>query len=333
MKTHTRTTVIPSIMLLMAAMLFACQRNDPIGPLGSTASLAKGGNGGGKPSTTLETIYLSAAQTGGPQVASILEDGTDFKWTNAFPDGGQFDVSPDGKTAVLANQNSDYTWDLFLQNMKTRNATRLTNVHAGGITSPRWSPDGQQILMSMVVGGTWDLRVVDLAGNVSLSNYQSVGPNLYSSWTPQGGYAFVHMENYQGSVLQSLMVTRLTDGLVGTYSCAQVPGSTIEASCFDPTVSASGDVVFGWCPGIQPNDPACGLYHWNVADPDLSTATPLGIKGKQPRYSPDGTRLAYIGGGLATTLVLYEPGNPLKPPTVLIASSGQNPILGLSWRF
>ncbi len=98
-------------------------------------------------------------------------------------------VSPNGRliAVILSHPGNP---ELFVVNVGTRKATRLTHTPRGAEASPCWSPDGERIAYVNDEGGTPQIYVIDsetkAAKRISFKGSQNVAP----TWGPDGRIAY-----------------------------------------------------------------------------------------------------------------------------------------------
>jgi dipeptidyl aminopeptidase/acylaminoacyl peptidase len=204
---------------------------------------------------------------------------------------GDLDVSPDG-TRIASSGHK-----IIVADLDGTNVQRFDSTRGGGVDAPRWSPDGRTIVYQVrepATEKTGNLFALDVAsGNVTqLTDLEQISVGLWymsPSYSPDGGSVLFtsarpcgscapsngeddqlvwHLWSIPASGGEPTLVLR--DAGLGEYS---PDGSTIAYT------GISGDGEFG------------GLW---IANADGSDRRQL-LAGEYflPRWSPDGTRIAY----------------------------------------
>ena len=108
-------------------------------------------------------------------------------------------LSPDGRKIALLT-DIDIDARLALMDARTGAFSKIEFPYTYAVTGrPRWSPDGQRLLVASVVGGVYRLSIIDLEGrelSVVASNYPghrgaSYGWGQSFDWSPTGLVAFL----------------------------------------------------------------------------------------------------------------------------------------------
>ena len=98
-------------------------------------------------------------------------------------------VSPDGRlvAAVISQPGNP---ELFVINVSTRKATRLTRTPRAAEASPTWSPDGQRIAYVSDADRTPQVYTIDSASKVARRISGRGSQNVAPSWGPDGRIAW-----------------------------------------------------------------------------------------------------------------------------------------------
>jgi Tol biopolymer transport system component len=111
----------------------------------------------------------------------------------------------------------DFTYQIFLVNLETREIKRLTN--EGSNSSPAWSPDGTKIVFSSSRNGDNDLYIMDREGTNQQQITDLDGNELVPDWSPDGE-SIAFLSTYEGAEgiyvvdVSSRTISQLTHNLV-----------------------------------------------------------------------------------------------------------------------
>ncbi len=229
--------------------------------------------------------------------------------------------SPDGEKLVYAkrvkpNKYGSHVNDIYLYDLKTEKEKRLT--HELRATDPRWSPDGQSILVVLNGDGTRNLALLDPDGKLvrALTDNQD-GTQYYGPRWSSGG----------DKILVSTFRERTRDVTLvdtnGTGGYHLIRGLEDDR---DPCWSPDGRTV---CFSSDRG----GIFNLYVYRPDEGSLTQVtNVVGGafNPSLSPDGKTVAYSGytsdGYKIFLLPMDETlGKPAHIPP--IADLGDNPGL------
>lgn len=191
------------------------------------------------------------------------------------------DVSPDGRFLLF-----DVLGDIYRVSVEGGDAEPvLTGQDFQWM--PRYSPDGKRIAFISDHGGAANLWVADVDGSGARQITQGWKAQITAPiWTPAGGLLFQ-------TVRDDVVHTNLMD--------SHGKKTELEMHLLPAQAQFSADGLQGY--GVGTHD-GSGKYRSQLPSGEISkfdaasnTVESLGIRGTQPRLSPDGTRLAYVQEG------------------------------------
>jgi Tol biopolymer transport system component len=128
---------------------------------------------------------LAYGQGGVPTIQQITwfnRDGTTSGLLGDPTSYAALSLSPDEKHVVVARGTGSASIDLWLFNVASGNATRLTS-DPGLEASPVWSPAGDRIVYQSEQGGKSSLRVIQIDGTNDQPVLESGANDIPTSWS------------------------------------------------------------------------------------------------------------------------------------------------------
>jgi TolB protein len=184
--------------------------------------------------------------------------------------------------------------DLYVIAASEGQARRLTRDPAPD-TLPRWTPDGEQIVFSSRRTGNWQIWEIAARGGEPQPVRRNDATEYQADPSPDGR-TLAFLSNLDGP--ERLMLMTLATG--ATRELVRHGRRTIFGN---PHWSRDGSrIAFSsnWRIGHQ-------IYVVTVADGKAERVSPLASGGCEPRFRPDGERLAYVSRGhLGSTSRLVE---------------------------
>ena len=165
---------------------------------------------------------------------------------------------------------------------------------------PVWSPDGRHLAYSIIGGGTWEVRVIDL--DIDGARPRRVGPAGWSAqmpaWSPDGRRLAV--SRWRSAEASDIWTIPL-DGSPPT------PVVESDASKFDPAWSPDGRrLAF---------DTGNGLVVVDVATKEAAGVASTDRKDRRPSWSKDGRSLVVESGRDGNAEIYLVPVVPTPEPS------------------
>lgn len=129
-------------------------------------------------------LWLGDAESGRVKrrlVKSTLNN--DYESLRFINSAGSF--SPDGRFFAIAAKRKDRD-DLVILEVKRGREDRRIKVTLSGLQTPRWSPDGRQLVFTGFDGGLSDLFVINRDGTGLRRLTSDKYADLHPSWSPDG---------------------------------------------------------------------------------------------------------------------------------------------------
>jgi eukaryotic-like serine/threonine-protein kinase len=209
---------------------------------------------------------------------------------------GDMQISQDGrKLAVTITDPKDGTDNIWIHNLASHQTTRLTFEKMIG-QNPRWSPDSSTVLYNSNRFGTPQIFSIPASG---VGEAERLLPSDYSesadSWSPDGRFLIFSRSPIDKMSERSLWVLPMT-GEKKPYPLIATSHSRQWYAAFSPDGK--------WVAYVSDESGNPEIYL--VPFPDARVKIQVSTNhGSQPRWSPDGHQLYYIGKDhaiMATTL-------------------------------
>ena len=241
-----------------------------------------------------------------PQIHS--QDARAVRLTQAPAQDGNPSWSPDGKRIVFES-NRDGNYEIYVIGADGENLKQVTN-RPGANVSPVWSPDGSSITYFAFLDGTAEMHVMNPDG----TDDETLGAGFRPALSPDGlkiaADIFVaDLETHQIYVMGSDGRNRVRLTHTRAYESA-------------PRWSPDGErLVFFSLRDAYPyealREAQSEIYSMNSDGSNPTKLTKLGAKSKYPRWSPDGSRIAFETdwGGNEDIYVMRADGGALTNVT------------------
>ena len=193
------------------------------------------------------------------------------------------DVNSDGTVLVFASTRHSSKPNLYLQSVKGRAVTQLTDDPASEI-QPRLSPDGKRVAFASDRSGQWDIYVLDLDKRMTTQLTHNQTHELCPSWSPDGKW-LAYSRLAPASGVWELWLASIEDRTErsigpGLLPCWSPDGSHIA---FQRPRQRDGMLFSVWKVQLNNGEPS-----WPTevaAEPDAALISPA--------WSPDGKQLAF----------------------------------------
>ncbi len=246
-----------------------------------------------------------------------LEDGSSRELTPGDSKDSSPVWSPDGELLVFVSNRKDESQLWILPFKKGGEAYQLTKGE-GGVSAPIWAPDGKRIAFtrSVVVSTHWDGNTEGISGDekdkIKLAKTYGL-VNEKSSARIEDSLLYRHWDHWRDMKRSHVFIIDIDSKEMKdiTPGDADVPPISLGGSQ-DFSFSSEGDEIAY----VKNPDPVVAvstnnsvfIQKLNGIEPDgdainISTTEAMDL---EPRYSPDGRYLAYLGAEKAT----YEADRP-----------------------
>ncbi|HEX2779343.1 MAG TPA: hypothetical protein VHM30_07580, partial [Gemmatimonadaceae bacterium] len=170
-------------------------------------------------------LYLADAQTG-KRIKRLVKSTTDPNYEELRLLYSQSAFSPDGKFLAFTAQRAGKDVLYMLDVKKRKVVRRFSLPGVEGVTSPTWSPDGRQLVVSGDIGGITDLFMIDADGK----NFRRLTADRYGDlqpqWSPDGKTIVFASDRGEATDFQTLRFNkwRITLLDLATMAVTVVPG-------------------------------------------------------------------------------------------------------------
>jgi Tol biopolymer transport system component len=195
------------------------------------------------------------------------------------------------RVVYVAPSSSGNDTDLWIMDLTTRATKRLTS-GAGNDQMPDWSPDGRRVVFAR--DGSLFLVNDDGTGLRQLTASGTPGStgHAYPAWSPRGDRILFVAGTQQRTCLK-LNCTDIYTIPVEGGSVTDLTTGSMPSWSPDGGHILFGDLTGNGCASTYAQACDATLF---VADADGTNRQSLGLTGSVPKYSPDGTRIAYQRG-------------------------------------
>ncbi|MCH8815613.1 MAG: PD40 domain-containing protein [Chloroflexi bacterium] len=300
MRTLRRFSLSGSILAALTAVVVSATVIWLYAPL-SVDSAYPGGNG---------RIAFESSGDGDVEIYTMNPDGSSvlqLTFNEAFD--GEANYSADGARIAFSSDQAG-AFDIWTMDSDGSNRTNLTDDSALDFSAD-WSPDGSRIAFSSNRDGDYEIYVMDAdGGNIDRLTFDDAIDYL-PKWSPDGTkIAFQTNRDGNGEIYvmeaNGDNPTNLTNHPSSDGDPDWSPdGSRIAFMSYreDLGASVAGDPIYA------------DIFTMDLSGGDIKQLTSLPRDERDPRWSPDGTKIVYTGNA---------DGGPGKAVVVMDASDGAN---------
>ena len=260
-------------------------------------------------SATGTLVYVVDAGVGASRtLVWVNRDGPEEPVTGLEPaDYRSVDVSPDGSALAFEREAADGS-DVWIYDLARGSRNPLTTDPAQDQT-PLWTRDGRQVVFTSIRGGSWGLyrRQADGTGEAELLITDGDAQDLFAmTWTPEDTLVVGRRRNDQNELTLLSMEEEPALELL------------LESEFNETRADVSPDG--GWIAYESGRSGRNEIYVERL--PDLGDRQTISTDGgQQPRWSPDGRELFYLGpraSRLMVVPVMTETGLEIGTPETLV---------------
>lgn len=200
---------------------------------------------------------------------------------------------PRGRVAYALNSTG-----IYVMNLNTGNAERLTGDCITVARSPAWSPDGKSVAFACSIGGTYNLCITDTEEMQAwkCSDYEGF---LHPGQVPERCAETIHSISWSSDAQRLAFTCSDQDG--ETFVCITTMDSTVDcwpASTIARYESVRDDAAsVDWSPAQDRLAVSMELPYFGdsifLTDPDGRNSYFL-VQGRDPSWSPDGKQIAFL---------------------------------------